>query len=98
MISEDDVKKIARLSYLAIGNEELKKFQQDFSSILDYVNQLQKLDVSTAEETANMSLVKNVFRKDEQKTFDNREELKNLWPRRRENYLEVKKILYNEDN
>lgn len=98
MISEDAVKKIARLSYLEMGEEELKKFKEDFSSILDYVNQLKELDVSAAKETANMSLAKNIFRQDEPKTFNNREGLKNLWPHRRENYLEVKKILYNEDN
>ena len=98
MISEDDVKKIARLSYLKIGDDELKKFKEDFSSILDYVNQLKELDVSAASETANMSFAKNVFREDKEKTFNNREGLKNIWPHRRENYLEVKKILYNEDN
>ncbi|HQG09385.1 MAG TPA: Asp-tRNA(Asn)/Glu-tRNA(Gln) amidotransferase subunit GatC [Candidatus Pacearchaeota archaeon] len=98
MISKDDVKRIARLSYLDISENELEKFQKDFSDILDYVNQLKELEVANVSETANISFTENVFRKDEEKIFNNREELKNLWPHSRENYLEVKKILYNEDN
>jgi aspartyl-tRNA(Asn)/glutamyl-tRNA(Gln) amidotransferase subunit C len=97
MINEEDVKKIAKLSYLEIGEEELKKFVEDFSSILDYVNKLGEIDVSKIEETSNMSAAKNVFREDKERIFDNTD-LLNLLPRRRDNYLEVKKILYNEDN
>lgn len=97
MINEEDVKKIAKLSYLEMGEEELKKFVEDFSSILDYVNKLDEIDVSKIEETSNMSTTKNVFREDKERVFGNAD-LLNLLPRRRDNYLEVKKILYNEDN
>jgi aspartyl-tRNA(Asn)/glutamyl-tRNA(Gln) amidotransferase subunit C len=96
-MNEEDVKKIAKLSYLEMGEEELKKFVEDFSSILDYVNKLDEIDVSKIEETSNMSTTKNVFREDKERVFGNTD-LLNLLPRRRDNYLEVKKILYNEDN
>ena len=96
MISEDDVKKIAKLSYLEISAEEMKKFEKDFSSILDYVNQLKELDVSQIEETANMTNIKNVFRPDQEITFDN-QDLLSLMPNKKNNYLEVKKILNNND-
>lgn len=95
MISEEDVKKIAKLSYLKIGEEELKKFEQDFSSILEYVNKLNELDVSEIKETANMSSMENIFRNDKERIFGN-EDLLNLMPHRRDNYLEVKKILNND--
>lgn len=97
MINQEDVKKIAKLSYLEMGEDELKKFVEDFSSILDYVNKLDEIDVSKIEETSNMSATKNVFREDKERVFDNAD-LLSLLPHQRDNYLEVKKILYNEDN
>lgn len=97
MISKDDVKKIAKLSYLKISEEEMKKFEQDFSSILDYVNKLKELDVSLIKETASMANVKNVFREDKERNFESVNLLITQMPRQRDNYLEVKKILNNND-
>ncbi|MFA5368840.1 MAG: Asp-tRNA(Asn)/Glu-tRNA(Gln) amidotransferase subunit GatC [Candidatus Paceibacterota bacterium] len=95
MISEEEVKKIAKLSYLTINDEELKKFQNDFSAILDYVNKLKELNVENIEETANLSHSKNIFREDKEILF-NSEELIKLMPHSKNNYLEVKKILNND--
>jgi aspartyl-tRNA(Asn)/glutamyl-tRNA(Gln) amidotransferase subunit C len=95
MISEEIVKKIAELSYLKIEENELKKFKQDFSSILEYVNKLKELDTQTIEETAGMAHSNNVFRADQAETFPN-QDLLNLMPRQKDNYLEVKKILNND--
>jgi aspartyl-tRNA(Asn)/glutamyl-tRNA(Gln) amidotransferase subunit C len=96
MISEEEIRKIAKLSYLEIKDEEIEKIREKFSSILEYVKKLQELDVSSTEETANLSKSENIFRKDIGEEKDSEELLKAL-PRRKGNYLEVKKILYNED-
>lgn len=42
----EDAKKSARLSRLALSDEELSTFTQDLSRIVEYVAQLQELDVS----------------------------------------------------
>jgi aspartyl-tRNA(Asn)/glutamyl-tRNA(Gln) amidotransferase subunit C len=97
MISEEEIRRIAKLSYLEIKDEEIDEMREKFSSILEYVKKLQELDVSSVEETANLSQSENVFRKDIGKEKDSEELLKPL-SKRRDNYLEVKKILYNEDN
>jgi Asp-tRNA(Asn)/Glu-tRNA(Gln) amidotransferase C subunit len=54
------------------------------------------LDVSSVLETANLSQSENVFRGDIGEERNSEDLLKAL-PRRKDNYLEVKKILYNED-
>jgi aspartyl-tRNA(Asn)/glutamyl-tRNA(Gln) amidotransferase subunit C len=95
MISEEEVKNIAKLSYLKISGDELKKFQNDFSAILDYVNKLNELDVENIEETSNLSISENVFRPDIDRLFDNKDLMK-LMPHKKDNYLEVKKILNND--
>lgn len=97
MISEEEIRRIAKLSYLEIKDEEIDEMREKFSSILEYVKKLQELDVSSVLETANLSQSENVFRGDVGEERDSEDLLKAL-PRRRDNYLEVKKILYNEDN
>jgi aspartyl-tRNA(Asn)/glutamyl-tRNA(Gln) amidotransferase subunit C len=97
MISEEEIRNIAKLSYLEIKDEEIEEIRGKFSSILEYVKKLQELDVSNIEETANLSKSENVFRGDVGKEKDSEDLLKVL-SRRKDNYMQVKKILYNEDN
>jgi aspartyl-tRNA(Asn)/glutamyl-tRNA(Gln) amidotransferase subunit C len=94
-ISNDDVKKIAKLSYLKLSKEELAKMEKDFSSILEYVNKLSEIDVSKIDETANLSFEKNVFRPDVS-CEENNEQILKLMPHTKNGYLEVKKILGND--
>lgn len=97
MISEEEIRRIAKLSYLEIKDDEVEEMRNKFSSILEYVKKLQELDVSSVSETANLSQSENVFRSDVGEER-NPEMLLESLSKRRDNYLEVKKILYNEDN
>lgn len=96
MISEEEIRNIAKLSYLKIKDEEIEENREKFSSILDYVKKLQELNVDNIVETANLSKTENVFRQDlgEKKETEG---LLNAMSKRKDRYLEVKKILYNED-
>lgn len=97
MISEEEIRNIAKLSYLEIKDEEVGEIREKFSSILEYVKKLQELDVENIEETANLSKSENIFRGDIGKEKDSKDLLEAL-PKKKDNYLQVKKILYNEDN
>ncbi len=97
MISEEEIRNIAKLSYLEIKDEEIEEIRNKFSSILEYVKKLQELDVSKVLETANLSTSENVFRGDVAKEKDV-DPLLDALSRRKDNYMQVKKILYNEDN
>ena len=96
MVSEEEIRRIARLSYLEIKDGEVETMREKFSSVLEYVKKLQELDLSSASETANLSQAENVFREDIG-IEKNSEDLLKALSKRRDNYLEVKKILYNED-
>lgn len=96
MISEEEIKNIAKLSYLKINDSELEKMRESFSSILDYVKTLQELDVSNIAETANLSEIHSVFREDNPQKGE-REGVIGAFTERSGDYLKVKKILYNED-
>ncbi len=97
MISEEEIKNIAKLSYLKIKDSEIDKSRDNFSSILDYMKKLEELDVSIVEETSNLSKTDNVFRGDVGERKEEAEEVLKSFSKKRDNYLEVKKILYNED-
>ena len=45
-ITENELKHLANLSRLEFSDDELAKFSSDFSEIVNYVNQLQKVDTS----------------------------------------------------
>lgn len=51
MINKQDVQHIAKLARLGLTEDEIKKFQKDLSSILDYFKSLKEIDVSKIEPT-----------------------------------------------
>ncbi len=70
MISKEEVKHIAKLARLGLGEKEIEKFQKELSSILDYVEKLKEVDVSKVEPTSHLLRVENVMRKDEVSKFN----------------------------
>ncbi len=64
MLSGDDVKKIALLARLNVGEAEVARFQKQLTSILDYVGQLEKVDVAAVAPTSHAQGTSNVFRDD----------------------------------
>jgi aspartyl-tRNA(Asn)/glutamyl-tRNA(Gln) amidotransferase subunit C len=96
MISEEEIRNIAKLSYLKIKDEEINEMRDKFSSILDYINKLQELNLENIAETANLSKTDNVFREDNGERKDS-DGLISAFSKKKDRYLEVKKILYNED-
>ncbi|MCK9578262.1 Asp-tRNA(Asn)/Glu-tRNA(Gln) amidotransferase subunit GatC [bacterium] len=95
MISEKEIKDIAKLAYLKIEDNEVEKLRNDFSSILDYVNKLNEIDTSKISETSNLSKTENVDREDIPKRFDKKLLIDSM-PKQKNGYLEVKKVLYND--
>ncbi len=64
-LTKDQVKKVAKLANLPITSEEEEKYTQQLSKILEYVEQLNKVDTSNVEPTFNVSSQNNVMSEDE---------------------------------
>jgi aspartyl-tRNA(Asn)/glutamyl-tRNA(Gln) amidotransferase subunit C len=64
-LTRDDVLKLARLARLTITDEEIEKYRKELSSILGYVEQLGKVDVTGLQPTTQVTGLKNVMRDDE---------------------------------
>ena len=64
-ISEADVQYVASLAMLEVADDEKKELADQLSRIVEYVEQLNKLDVSNIEPTAQVvTSVKHAVRED----------------------------------
>ncbi len=63
-LSSEDVAKVALLARLRLSAEELATFTGQLNSIVEFVDQLQKLDTKDVEPLAHGVEVRNVFRED----------------------------------
>ena len=95
MISGDEVKKLARLSRVALTDEEVEKFRGDMDSIVAYIDTIQKVALPEKPSGSAYLDIQNVMREDanphEPGAFT--EALLSQAPRREGNYLKVKKII-----
>lgn len=73
-ISREQVEHVAKLARLAVTDEEKGVFARQLSSILTYVETLNRLDTSTVEPTSHVLPIQNVFREDEVRPSLSREQ------------------------
>ena len=76
MLSEEQVRHIAKLARIKLSDKEVKKFSKQLTDVLDYVNILQEVDTKNVAETSQVAGLRDVFQKDEVvKSQASREEL-----------------------
>ena len=92
-ITKDEVKKVAHLARLELNEDEINNHVEQLEKILEYINQLEKIDTNDVSCTTRAIEVINVFRKDEKKNSDCTEELLGLGPDREDKYFKVPKII-----
>ena len=59
-----DVLHIAKLAKLPLNSKEVKKYEEQLSSILSYIDKLQALDTTNTEETSQTTGLENVTKED----------------------------------
>ncbi len=94
-LSKEQVEHIAKLARLGLTEQENKKFRKELSSILDFVEQLNKAKTEKVEPTAQVTGLENVSRQDKSrtKTKQEAEKLLKLVPEIKDGYVKVKAIL-----
>jgi aspartyl-tRNA(Asn)/glutamyl-tRNA(Gln) amidotransferase subunit C len=63
-LTRDDVLKLAQLARLKLSDEELANFAEEISAILEYVEQLQSLNLEDIEPTYQVTGLTNIMRPD----------------------------------
>jgi len=64
-ISEEQVRHVARLARLGLSDDEVERFREQLSAILDAVGKVGELDLDDVEPTSHPLDVVNVFGEDE---------------------------------
>ncbi len=75
MLTEEQVRHVAKLARLQLTDEEVAKFSGQLSDILGYVDVLSEVDTEGVEPTAQVTGLKNVSEKDEVRNDVTREEM-----------------------
>ncbi|HET7059999.1 MAG TPA: Asp-tRNA(Asn)/Glu-tRNA(Gln) amidotransferase subunit GatC [Candidatus Saccharimonadales bacterium] len=93
-LSREDILKLARLARLDLTEDEIEEFREDLSAILEYVKQLQTVEVDGLEPTNQVTGLTDVTRKDEVRDYGYRpaDLLKNV-PDTKDNQIKVKRML-----
>jgi aspartyl-tRNA(Asn)/glutamyl-tRNA(Gln) amidotransferase subunit C len=93
-LTRDDVLKLARLARLELTDDEVTLFSRELGEILQYVEQLQAVDVTGLEPTSQVTGLTNVMRKDEVRNYGYapKELLKNV-PELQAGHIKVKRMI-----
>lgn len=93
-ILRDDVLRLAQLSSLQLGDDEVDALEQDIKNIIGYIQQLSELDTAGVEPTYQVTGLSNVWRDDAVDQSDvTREQLLALAPEQQDNSVKVPKVL-----
>ena len=88
-----EIEKIAELARLNLKPEEKAKLQKDMEAILGYVKKLDELDTQNVPPTSHVLNLENVFRADEVKPAEVREEALDHAPAREGKFFKVPKVV-----
>ncbi len=94
MITTAELENLAKLARIKLTEDDKQSLVKEFDSILGYVDQLKKVEVSMDTE-GRVGAVKNVMRPDvaEDSTPEEREALLQEAPHREGDFIAVKKII-----
>lgn len=93
-LSRDDVLKLAQLARISLSEAEIKEFQAQISEILQYISQLQAVDVTGLEPTSQVTGLVNVMREDvvEDYGMGHQDLLRNV-PHKQDGLIKVKRMI-----
>ena len=73
-LTKKEVEHIASLAHLRLGEQELEKYRQQLTDILEYADRLRRVDTSAISPTTTVLPLRSVLRNDEIKQSLNRDE------------------------
>ena len=93
MISEKDVKYVAKLARIHLKDEETNRLTKDLEKILDYINKLNTLNVDNVQPTSHVLPLKNVYREDLVKTSLTQKEALKFSVEQQDGFFKVPKVI-----
>ena len=92
-ISREEVEHIAKLARLQLTDEEIQRFQVELGKIIEYFDQLKKLDTENVPPMTHAVPIENVLREDKvESSLSAQEALQNA-PEKKNSYFQVPKVV-----
>ncbi len=93
-LTREDVLKLARLSRLDLSEAEVDEYLKELTAVLQYVEQLQDVDVDGLQPTTQVTGLTNVMRDDTVRDYGvSRDDLLRLAPKTDDGQLKVKRMI-----
>lgn len=94
-LSKQEIQHVAKLARLDLTEEEIKKYGEQLSAVLSYIDQLSEVDTTGVEPTAQVTGLENVWREDAVEPWNEAQVKKALAlaPELEDEQIKVKRIL-----
>jgi len=93
VLDENTIEKIAHLSRLQIGKEDIPHYAQNLSSILDFVGQMDGIDTTAVDPMAHPLSVTQRLRDDQVTEVDQKDKFQAIAPRVESGLYLVPKVI-----
>lgn len=93
MISDEELKKVARLARLELSQEELTVYPKQFAAILEYFEQISKVDTKKVEPLVTPTDMDQNLRADRMEPWDGAESALSNAPERSGNLFKVPPVV-----
>jgi aspartyl-tRNA(Asn)/glutamyl-tRNA(Gln) amidotransferase subunit C len=93
-LTREDILKLAQLARLQLTDEEIEEYAGELTAILEYVEQLNEIDIDGLEPTRQVTGLTDVMREDTERDYGYkaRELLENV-PEVQDNQIKVKRMI-----
>jgi aspartyl-tRNA(Asn)/glutamyl-tRNA(Gln) amidotransferase subunit C len=92
-VSKEDVEKIAELAKLKFDEAGKEKMQSELNKILEFIDELDELQLEDVEPMENINDTKNVFREDKVEVWLSTDEALKNAPEKTGKYVKVPRVL-----
>lgn len=93
MVSEEELLELARLAKLELSTEDKQDLLSSLPKILEYVKQLESLEVASIDPTIHVHGAVNAFREDKAESSSIREEILKRVPQRVGDYISTPLVI-----
>jgi aspartyl-tRNA(Asn)/glutamyl-tRNA(Gln) amidotransferase subunit C len=92
-ITREEVRHVATLFRLGLSEEDIARFQEQLSQIIDYFQVLQQVDTEGVEPTSHTLALENVMRDDESRPSFSSDDILANAPFREDSFFRVRAVL-----
>lgn len=92
-VSKEEILHIANLAMLDLNENEIEKYRENLNDILEFSETIKNANTENLDVTIGANEAKNIFRKDEVKSFEDTNSLLRNAPSQDQNMFKIPKVI-----